>query len=171
MDLKITLDENSEPDFNIVAKNNLERDFSGRWKINKELKPGAFGGADIIYDIIQYESDSILIKESRIMENGREFKGSARFSFNSIKAIKNGKFDNNEHTVTCSVAPDGKTFSVTDEAKSKIGLFKDNRMKETFSLSDDGNQLRINSVYFQEGGSEEGDRGLALVFDRVKYGQ
>lgn len=168
MDLKITLDENSEPDFNLVTKNNLDRDFSGRWRINKELNPGSFGGVEIIYDITQYESDSVLIKESRILENGREFKSSARFSFNSIKAIKTGNFDNNEHTVTCSVAPDGKTFTVTNEAKSKIGLFKDNRMKETFSLSNDGNQLRINSVYFQEGGAKEGDRGLALVFDRVK---
>jgi len=168
MDLKITLDENSEPDFNIEVKNNLDRDFSGRWKLSKEPDAEPYKGVDMIYDIIQYESDSILIKETRMLENDRELKSDVRFTFNSVKTINTVNFDNIRQTVKCSVAPDGKTFSVTNEAKSRIGLFKDNRMKETFSLSDDRNQLRINSVYFQEGGSEDGDKGLVLVFDRVK---
>lgn len=168
MDLKITLDENSEPDFNIEVKNNLDRDFSGRWKLSKEPDGEPYKGVDMIYDIIQYESDSILIKETRMLENDRELKSDVRFTFNSVKTINTVNFDNIRQTVKCSVAPDGKTFSVTNEAKSRIGLFKDNRMKETFSLSDDRNQLRINSVYFQEGGSEDGDKGLVLVFDRVK---
>jgi len=168
MDLKITLDENSEPDFNIEVKNNLDRDFSGRWKLSKEPDGEPYKGVDMIYDIIQYESDSILIKETRMLENDRELKSDVRFTFNSVKTINTVNFDNIRQTVKCSVAPDGKTFSVTNETKSRIGLFKDNRMKETFSLSDDRNQLRINSVYFQEGGSEDGDKGLVLVFDRVK---
>jgi|GEM_PF-5101644 len=168
MDLKITLDENSEPDFNIEVKNNLDRDFSGRWKLSKEPDAEPYKGVDMIYDIIQYESDSILIKETRMLENDRELKSDVRFTFNSVKTINTVNFDNIRQTVKCSVAPDGKTFSVTNEAKSRIGLFKDNRMKETFSLSDDRNQLRINSVYFQEGGSEDGDKGLVLLFDRVK---
>lgn len=168
MDLKITLDENSEPDFNIEFKNHLDRDFSGRWILSKGLDDEPFRGIDVIYDILQYNSDSVLIKESRILENGKEFKSNVRFSFNSFKTINTGNFDNVEHIVICSVASDGKTFSVIDEAKSKIGLFKDNRMKETFSLSDDGSQMKIHTLYFQEDGSEEAAKFSPMVFDRVK---
>jgi len=168
MDLKITLDENSEPDFNIEIKNHLDRDFSGRWKINKELSSASYGSTEIIYDISQYDSDSVLMKQSRILENGKEFKSKASFGFNTINVKDASGINNSERTVICTVAPDGKSFSVTNVMKSKIGVFEDYSQRETFSLSEDGNQMRINFFHTQEDGSEKGEKGMALVFDRVK---
>jgi len=168
MDLKITLDENSEPDFNIEIKNHLDRDFSGRWKINKELSSASYGSTEIIYDISQYDSDSVLLRQSRILENGKEFKSKASYEFNTINVKDVSGINNSERTVICTVAPDGKSFSVTNVMKSKIGVFEDYSQRETFSLSEDGNQMRINFFHTQEDGSEKGEKGMALVFDRVK---
>jgi hypothetical protein len=167
MDLKITLDENSGPDFTLDKENQLDRDFSGRWKLNRELNPGSFGGVDIIYDISQFGSDSVLFHESRILENGRELKSEASFVFNTVKVNGIGNFENTEQTVICSVAADGRSFSITSEVKSKIGLFQDNRMKETFSLSNDGNQMIILTLYFPDTGSDEVKEIQPMVFDRV----
>jgi len=168
MDLKITLDENSEPDFNIEVKNNLERDFSGRWKLTKGPDGEPYKGVDMIYDILQYNSDSVQIRRTSITENGKEFKSKAIFEFNTINVKDADGLNNSEQTVICTVAPDGKSFSVTNVMKSKIGLFEDYSRRETFSLSDDGSQMRIKYLYTQEDGSEKVNEIPAWVFERVK---
>jgi len=166
MDLKITLDENDGPDFNIEVKNNLDRDFSGRWKLSKEPDGELYKGVDMIYDILQYDSDSVQIWRTSITENGKEFKGKAMFEFNTINVKDAEGLNNSEQTVICTVAPDGKSFSVINVMKSKIGLYQDYSRRETFSLSDDGSQMRIQFVYSQEDGSEKVNNIPAMVFDR-----
>ena len=163
-DLKITLDRNSEPDFNLDLENHLARDFTGRWKLNKEQSLRQDGPVDdVIYDIRQYGSDSILFRESRTLNNGREFKSKSSFVFNTIRKENSGDFSAIESTLICTVPPDGKSFSVTMKMKSKIGIYKDSEYKTDYLLSDDGNQL-IERV----AGSLANPPPPAMVFDRIR---
>ncbi|MFZ2339383.1 MAG: M56 family metallopeptidase [Bacteroidales bacterium] len=163
-DLKITLDRNREPDFNLDLENHLARDFTGRWKINKEQSLRQDVRVDdVIYDIRQYGSDSILIRESRTLNNGREFKSKSSFVFNTIRKEDSGDFSAIESTLICTVPPDGKSFSVTMKMKSKIGVFEDSEYKVDYSLSDDGNQL-IERITGKPGASVI----PAMIFDRIR---
>jgi hypothetical protein len=129
------------------------------------LPSGAF---EIIYDIRQYGSDSVLIRQSRIAENGREFKSESGLAFNTVKRIETEPFDNMEITVICSVSPDGTSFTETTDRKSKIGLFTENRMKNTYLMTEDKNQLIIKWVYFPDVSSDQGHELADMVLERIR---
>jgi hypothetical protein len=167
LDLKITLDNNNEPDLNLDSDGHLAVDFSGRWKF-RELNGGPNGAIEIIYYIHQYGSDSILIRQSWKADNGREYKSESGLAFNTVKRIETESFDNMEITVICSVSPDGTSFTETTDRKSKIGLFTENRMKNTYLMTEDKNQLIIRSVYFPDVSSDNGHELADMVLERIR---
>ncbi len=165
-DLRITLDRDSEPDFSLDSEGHLAVDFSGRWKC-KEMFGNPAVAFEYIYDIRQYGSDSILIRHSSKGNDGREYKSASVFAFNTIKRINTEPLDNVEVYFICSVSPDGSSFTETTDRKSKIGLFAENRVKNTWSLSEDGNQLIIRSVRYENVSSEQGQESQDMVFERM----
>ncbi len=73
-------------------------------------------------------------------------------------------FDNTKSTITCSIAADGQSFSVTNQMKSKLGLFKDYKRTETYSLSDDEKHLIIRTFYYPDVSSDTGARNYKNGF-------
>ena len=84
-------------------------------------------------------------------ENNKEFKSSKRFVFNTVKTETSDMFENtkiyNHHV---RLLADGQSFSVTNQMKSKLGLFKDYKRTETYSLSDDEKHLIIRTFDFPD---------------------
>ena len=166
-DLTITLDRDSEPDFSLDSEGHLAVDFSGRWKC-KEMFGNPAVAFEYIYTLRQYGSDSILIRQSRKGKDGREYKSESVFTFNTIKRINAEPLDNVETNFICSVSPDGRSFTETTDRKSKIGLFPENRVKNTWSLSEDGNQLIISSVHFPDVSTDKVQELPDMVFERMR---
>ena len=166
-DLTITLDKKNEPDQNMIWVNNTIKDFSGKWKYNKELSGTPFPLINYVHDIRQNDSDSIMINTSMTTENNRELNSSNSFVFNTIKTEPSNMFENLNTTITCSIAADGQSFSVTHQVKSKLGLFKDYKRTETYSLSDDEKHLIIRTFDFPDVSSVAGKEIIKMVFDRM----
>ncbi len=63
---------------------------------------------------------------------------------------------------------DGQSFTITGQMKSKIGLSMENRMADTYSLSDDGNKLIISTIFYIPGDTTGTGREIPkMVFDRM----
>jgi len=165
-DLTITLDKKNEPNQNIIWDNNNIKDFSGKWKFNKEMTRTPFHVINCVYNISQFGSDSIVMNYSTSYEINRELNSNRRFAFNTVKEVSN-TFDNAKYTITCSIAADGESFSVTYQIKSKLGFFKGFKRTETYSVSDDEKHLIIRTFDFPDVYSVTGKEILKMVFDRV----
>ncbi|MBN2666702.1 MAG: hypothetical protein JXR67_09340 [Bacteroidales bacterium] len=165
-DLKITLDKDSEPDFSLDSEGHLAVDFSGRWRC-REMYGFTPRESEYIYYIHQYDSDSILIRHSRKADNGREFKSESVYAFNTIRRVDTEPLDNVEVTLICSVSPDGSSFTETTHRKSKIGLFAESRTRNTWLMSEDGNQLIIRSAHFPDLSTDQVYDRQDMVFDRM----
>lgn len=166
-DLKITLDRNSEPDFNLDSDGHLAVDFSGRWKCRRKYGVPPVE-SDEIYYVHQYDSDSVLIRHSMKNKDGKEFRSETVYVFNTIRTVKTEPMENVEVTVICSVSPDGRSFTGTTNRKSKIGLFEEYKTKETWSMSDDQDQLIIKSFFSQGTGPDKVWEQPDMVFERMK---
>jgi len=166
-DLTITLDKKNEPNQKIIWANNNIKDFSGVWKLNKELTRTPFTVINYVYDIHQYDSDSIMMDFSRTFENNKEQNNNSRFVFNTVTKEGSEMFDNVKSTLICSIDTDGQSFSVTLQVKSKLGLFKEFKRTETYSLSDDEKNLIISTFDFPDISSVTGEEILKMVFDRM----
>jgi len=167
-DLTITLDKKNEPDQNIIRVNKSIKDFSGKWKYNNELTRAPINPViNYVYDIRQFGSDSIMINTSTTLENNRELNHNNRFVFNTVETEASDMFENIKSTTTCSISVDGQSFSVARQVKSKLGLFKENKMTDTYSLSDDGKHLIIRRFYSPDVSSDTGKEFQELVFDRM----
>jgi hypothetical protein len=165
-DLTITLDRMNEPDTdeNKESVGNSIRDFSGTWKFNKELsKTFLPDGMDYKFDIHQYDSDSIKMNSARTFKN-KEFKSSRTHVFNKVKTTVR---DTQKYVTSCSITPDEKSFSVTEHMSSILGLSRDYKRTETYSLNEDGKQLIISSYDFFEGSSNTRKGIQVLIFDRI----
>jgi len=166
--LTITLDKKDEPEQIMIWLNDKIRDFSGRWKYNRELSGLPITFNSYVYDIRQYGSDSIMISTSTTLKNDRELNHSGVFVFNSVKTEKSEMYEAIKSTITCSIDTDGLSFSITRQMKSKIGLYSENRMTDTYSLSDDGKQLIIHTIFYSPGDSTSTGREIPrMVFDRM----
>ncbi len=166
-DLKITLDKDSEPDFNLDSEGHLAVDFSGRWRC-REMYGIPPVESEYIYYIRQYGSDSVLIRQSMKGKDGREYRSETVYAFNTIRRVKTEPMENVEVTVICSVSPDGRSFTGTTHRKSKIGLFEEYRTKNTWSMSDDQNQLIISSFVSQGTGPDKEKEQPDMVFERIR---
>lgn len=166
-DLKITLDRNSEPDFNLDSDGHLTVDFSGRWR-RREMYGIPPVESEYICYVHQYGSDSILIRHSMKGKYGREYKSEAVYAFNTIRRKKTEPMENVEVTVSCSVSPDGRSFTETTHRKSKIGLFEEYWDKNTWSMSDDQDQLIISSFFSQGNGPDKEKVRPDMVFERMR---
>ena len=166
-DLTITPDSKVEPVPVKVWANNHVKDFSGKWKYRKELTNTPFPVTKYDYDIHQFDSDSVLMNITRAFENSGELEEKTSYVFNTVKTEDPGIFDNSKSTLTCKIGADGNSFSVTFQVKSKLGFFKENKRVENYSLTDDGNQLIITTLYFPDVTSDTGNVILKMVFDRM----
>jgi hypothetical protein len=101
-------------------------------------------------------------------KDGREYKSETVYAFNTIKRIKTEPMENVEVTLICSVSPDGKSFTEARNRKSKIGLFEEYRTKNTWSMSDDQNQLIISSFRSQGTGPDNEKVLPDMVFERMR---
>lgn len=174
-DLNITLDKKIEPDQrNISIKYNL-KDFSGTWqlnqestlKLNQELSKIPFNEINYVYNIRQYNSDSIMMNIKGTFENNKEYQNNEQYVFNTVKTEKSAELDNLKVIYFCSVAPDGQSFSVNTQVKSSLGLFKEEKYTVTYSLSDDEKQMIIHRYDYNDGSSPSGKESFVLVFDRI----
>jgi hypothetical protein len=166
-DLTITLDKKNERNQNLIWVNNNIKDFSGNWKYNKELTKTPFPIINYVSSIHQFDSDSIVMNISTTLENNRELNSNAKFVFNTVKTEVSNIFDATKSTITCSIAADGQSFSVTHQMKSKLGLFKDYKRTEIYSLSDDEKHLIIRTFDFPDISSITGEEIIKMVFDRM----
>jgi len=173
-ELTIALDKKNEHSPDSISKYRLE-DFSGSWKINqektlelnkdflKELPNQKFNYVNIIR---QYDSDSIMITTRGSSENTREYENTEHYALNSVRTERSALFDNLKILVTCSVAPEGRSFSVTTNIKSSLGLHPGYMNTVSYSLSDDKKQL-LQRIYYPGPSSPSGKEIQILVFDRI----
>ena len=174
-DLNITLDRINETNQNDISLNHNIKDFSGAWKLNNELTMKLnnemskipFPGFSSVCAIRQYDSDSILLNFTQTADNGTESKDIQRFVFNTVKREKPAILENIRSLLICSIASDGHSFSVTNQIKSTIGLFKEFKNTQTFSLSDDEKRMIIRINYFHDGSAVNEKEFQVLVFDRI----
>lgn len=165
-DLTITLDKKDEAVQNIKWTDYHIKDFSGIWKYSNELSNDLFNVTKYVYDIRQYNSDSIEMNISRAFETYRELNSKNSYVFNSVKTEDSGIFDNIKSKLTCSIGADGQSFSVTYDVKSKLGLFNEDKRTEIFTLSDDEKHLIVSTIDFPDASSTSGKELLRLVFNR-----
>lgn len=162
--LKITLGKKNESEWNnldIVAGKNI-KDFTGKWILNKELSKTPFP-SDYVYNIRQFDSDSIQINTVNTLENGKEYKNQSSFNFNTVKPRESGMSENTKFATACYIGSDERSFSVIYQLKSKIGLGQDFMRTTKFSLSDDEKQMILCFVNEISG---NGNPYQVLVFDR-----
>jgi hypothetical protein len=166
-DLKVTLDKKNEPEQGNISIITKIKDFSGNWKYNNVQSKPVYPGIRIL-EIHQYDSDSIVMNGTSIPENDKEFKYTNRFVFNKIKKYQEVQkvISNTQTTYSCYIDPGGHSFTTTYNTKSKIGLFKEQKSTQTFSLSDDGKQMIIRNYYSTEGVSSN-EKPFEQVYDRI----
>lgn len=173
-DLKITLDKKGESGDSKISINYNIKDFSGIWKLNteatlehnKELKnlPPVFFNS--VFNIRQFDSDSILLNRQDTVETGREYKSSRSYVFNTVKTEPLTIDSNIKSTLTCSISADGQSFSITQQVKSKLGIFEGYKSTETYTLSDDEKQMIIHR-YFTQGDSTDSRSSLVMIYDKI----
>ena len=166
-DLKITLNKENETDLSSISIKYRIKDFSGTWKLNKELSKTPIARNSYVYDIRQFDSDSIMMNITGTSENGEEYKSNDQFVFNTVRTDKSAMLDNIRSVLFCSISSDGKSFSVTNQVKSSLGLFKEYNKTETYSLSDDEKQMIIRKYFYQDESSLTKKEFEVLVFERI----
>ena len=166
-DVTITLDKKDESDQSNISINYIVKNFSGTWKLNKELSKTPLPIINSVYNIHQYGSDSIMMNISGKYENREEPKTTSKFVFNTVKTDKFAMLDNVKVITFCSVSSDGRSFSVTNQVKNSLGLSKEYKNTVSYSLSDDEKQMIIRSYDFFNESSPSGNEFEVLVFDRM----
>lgn len=166
-DLKITLDRNSEPDFSLDSEGHLAVDFSGSWRC-REMYGFPSVESEYIYYIRQFDSDSILIRQLMKGKDGREYRSESAYAFNTIRSVKTAPMENMEVTLICSVSPDGRSFTETTHRKSIIGIFEEQRISNTWLMSEDGNQLIIRSTAIPDVSTSQVQELPDMVFERMR---
>jgi hypothetical protein len=165
-DLTITLDRmnESDPEENKIPVGYNLNDFSGTWKFNKELSRSSMPeGYNMVYNIHQYDSDSIKMNAVRTFKN-KDYKSSTSHVFNKVNKRVS---DTRKYISSCLIAPDEHSFSVTVRTTSVLGLSRDYKRTETYSLDDGGKHLIIREFYFPEVSTDTGKEIQVLVFDRI----
>ena len=165
LDLTITLDRKNESTQNNISASYNIRDFSGSWKFNKELSKTFLPEVAILFDVNQYDSDSIMMNITRTMGDGKEYRSKKSYVFNTVKTTVSNT--NRKYVTSCSIAPDGQSFSITVKTSSIFGLSKDNKRSETYSLNEDGKQLIIRTFNFPDVLSGAGEESNVWVFERI----
>jgi hypothetical protein len=172
VDLTITLNKKGEADHDQsnIAISYVIDDFSGTWRFNKDLSTGSIAPwNEFDYEIIQFDSDSIRIHSSGTIDN-RIIDRTNSFEFNTVKTEVT-ESTNRKFIHSCSIGPGGHSFSVTQLGKStvgiNIGLDKELKWTETYSISDDGKQLTIKRYNFSGPGSTSGNEMYMLVYDKI----
>lgn len=168
-DLTIILDRKNESEpkkNNFPISYNIE-DFSGKWKFNKELSKSFLPkGTEYVYEIHQNYSDSIMMSSTLIPEDKKEYKSIKWYIFNTVKSVID-ETSAIKSLLSCSIGPDGQSFSVTTQMRSIIGLFKEYKRIETFSLNIDEKQLIIRTYDFPDMSSVTGKEIQKMVFDKI----
>jgi hypothetical protein len=166
LDLTITLDRKNESAQNNISASYIIKDFSGSWKFNKELSKTFLPEVTVyVFDVNQYDSDSIMMKVTRTMGDGKEYKSNKSYIFNTVKTTVSDR--NWKYVTSCSIAAEGQSFSVTVKTSNILGLYKDSKRTETYSLNKDGKQLIIRTFNFPDALSSTGEEFQVLVFDRI----
>jgi hypothetical protein len=170
-DLSITLFRINEPDPDLILTDTGSEllDFSGRWRLNRELSRFGFPeGYERIYNIHQYDSDSISINTTMKEQENKEFSSRKVLVFNTVKATMS-KDKSTKYVSSCTIAPDGLSFSVTNISRSFIvppGRTGFKRI-ENYSLSEDGQRMFIRQYFFPDSSSIADREYPAMVFDRM----
>lgn len=165
MDLTITLDKKngSENGLKNISASYIIKDFTGSWKFNRELsKTFRPEGYEMLYNLRQYDGDSLLMNITTITPENKERKHNESFVFNTVKTNVENQY---KLRISCSINPDGKSFSVIEEAKNLIAPWENKRSKN-YVLSDDGKQLIIRTIDYKDKLSN-GEEIEMLVFDKI----
>lgn len=167
-DLAITLYRINEPDSDLIISDTGKKiiDFSGRWIFNPELSKSRFpSNYERIYDIRQFDSDSILIQMTAKGVDGKVYNDKMKFVFNTIK-IDTGRNKIYKFVTSCLVAADGQSFSVSNGSKSIIASFRKYKRVENYSLSEDGKQLIVREYSQSDPAFRNNFEIPPLVFDK-----
>lgn len=167
-DLAIRLRHVNEPDSDLIISGAGKEvvDFSGRWRLNKELSKITFPGKyERVYDIHQYDADSLKLKTTTTDNNGMVRSYERTFVFNTVKANMS-KNNVSRYINSCIISPDGQSFSVTSGSKSIIQSFREYKQIDNYSLSDDGKQLLLTENFISLPSSGNRRQFPAMVFDR-----
>jgi hypothetical protein len=173
-ELNITLDKRNEHFSDTISKYKL-KDFSGTWKINHEktlelnkefFKVVPIQRLSYVYIIRQYGSDSIVMNIKGTFEKNKEYENKELYALNTVKTEASAFQDNLKILISCSVAPDGQSFSVTTSVNNSLGLHAGYMNTISYSLSDDQKQL-FQREYYPGASSSSGKEFRILVFDRI----
>lgn len=165
LDLKLTLDEKdgSSNGLKNMTASYIIKDFTGSWKFNSELSRTIQPEGYRFYNIRQYDGDSLLMNITTLNSENKELKHNESFVFNTVKTSVRNNF---KLRISCSINPDGKSFSVTSEVKSLFDPWEDKR-SVNYVLSDDGKQLFIRKFIYKDDTSRNGEEVEVLVFDKI----
>ncbi|HLN55794.1 MAG TPA: M56 family metallopeptidase, partial [Bacteroidales bacterium] len=136
LDLNITLEKKngSENGLKNMSASYVIKDFTGSWKFNRKLsRTFRPEGYEMLYNLRQYDGDSLLMNITTITPEKKERKHNESFVFNTVKTNIENQY---KHRISCSINSDGKSFSVTQEAKNLITSWE-NKRSEIYVLSDD----------------------------------
>jgi hypothetical protein len=148
-DLTITLDKKGETDDNNLSIYNKIIDFSGTWKLKESEgmhHSEKFPDLSFVYVIHQFGSDSIKIK-IKGTSSKENYEHNRSFVFNTVKKEPLIRGENIKAATSCSIFPDGKSFSTTTVVKSTLGIFQEQTQTDTYSLSDNEKQMIIRRQY------------------------
>lgn len=168
LDLKITLEKEGTSEHKPIniSVSYFIRDFTGSWSVNWEQSNTMFPRKSIlIYDINQYDGDSLSISLTRITDKKVEYKEDAEILvFNTVKTLVRNDL---KHKIKCSISSSGESFLVTHEIVSLFGLPNDFKRAEKYSLSEDGKKLFIRTYRYPDLNSINGEEVEVLVFDKI----
>lgn len=168
LDMKITLEKEGTSEHKPInmSVSYVIRDFTGSWRVNWEQSKPLIPRKSIqIYDINQYDGDSLLISLTRITDKEVQYKEDKElFIFNTVKTeVRN----ESKHRISCRISSDGQAFTVTHELVSLFGLSNDYKIAEKYSLSPDGKKLFIHSYSYPDINSLNGEETAVRVFDKI----
>ncbi len=170
-ELRISPEGKNESELNNISLSPMVNDFSGSWRFNAERSrtflPSEY---EMIYNIKQYDADSLLIHTVRSPGKDQEFKGRESIVFNNTKVERSDR--GIKFIMKCTVSSGGRSFSVTEEVKHLLWEYRSSKRVTNYSLSEDGGRLFIQTNYYSDGNypvknSREGEEIEMLVFERL----
>lgn len=168
LDMKITLEKEGTSEYTPLnmSVTYVIRDFTGSWRVNWEQSKTMFPRKSIlIYDINQYDGDSLSIRYTGSREIKVQSKGDGELLvFNTVKTEVLSQL---KHRISCRISSDGQSFTVTHEVVNLFGLAYEYKRAEKYSLSQDGKKLFINTFRYPDLKSMHGEEVEVLVFDRI----
>lgn len=144
-------------------------DFTGKWVLNKLQSKSLLTEVATSTINITQEKNSITMDINITPNDGNPVNRTEKYVFNESIVRKSTKGDNTA-VLTCTPAPDGQSFSITDFASGLYnGVEKEGKRISVYTLSKDGKQLfiEVNDILPEGSITPESARHETMVYDKA----